>query len=393
LRNILIVHNRYRQPGGEDAVVEAEASLLRAHGHHVSLLEVGNDDVRSSGHLLRTAIEAPYSLSMRSEVSRRIRESAADIVHAHNTFPRISPSIYDACAAAQVPVVQTLHNYRLLCPAATMVREGAICERCATGLPVDAVRFGCYRSRPESLVAAATVALHRARGTWRTRVSGFIALTQFARAKFVAAGLPADRVFVKPNFSPAMPASPMARRREALFVGRLSEEKGLRTLIEAWRRVEWPLRVIGDGPLASELAAIAPAHVAFEGWRPATDARRAMEEASFLILPSEWYEGLPMVVVEAFARGLPVVASRIGGLPELVRDGWNGVLVEPRDARALAERVNELTADPQRLIDMGAAARSDHAARFSPASNYHMLAAIYDAATDAAGFTVEKRPA
>ena len=387
---VLLVHNSYRQAGGEDAVVAAERALLAGHGHEIDMFAASNDDLDGPGAILATAWRAPYSAAARDALARRLAAARPDVVHVHNFFPRLTPAIHDACRAAGVAVVQTLHNYRLICPAATLLRDGRVCELCVSGSAYRAVRYGCYRgSRRATLAVARMIETHRRRRTWHEKVDRFIALTEFAKGRFVAGGLPAARIAVKPNFAADEGAPGTGPRAGALYVGRLSEEKGARPLIAAWRRVETPLRVIGDGPLAAELRAAAPANVAFLGARDAEGVRAEMRRAAVLIVPSICYEGFPMVIAEAYCRGLPVIASRLGGLAEIVADGETGLLAAPGDSADLAATATRAAANPEALRALGAGARRRYLARYTPAANHDQLIAIYDAAMTAAGLTLD----
>ena len=375
---VLLVHNAYREPGGEDAVVAAEHALLAAHGHEVALFTASNEAVGGALSRLKVAWRAPYSAAARDALAARIAAFSPDVVHVHNFFPLLTPSLYDACRAAGVAVVQTLHNYRLLCPVATLMRRGRVCELCLTGSAYQAVLHGCYReSRQATLAVARMIERHRRLGTWRTKVERFIALTEFARRKFVAGGLPPERLTVKPNFA-ADPGEPAPGRREgALYVGRLSPEKGVETLLAAWRSLAVPLRVVGDGPLAEVLARACPPTVSLLGRLPPAEVGREMARAAFLVVPSHCYEGFPMVVVEAYARGLPVLASGHGALAEVVEDGVTGRHVAPADAADLAAKAAWAAANPETLAAMGRAARARFRARYDAPRNHERLLAIY----------------
>lgn len=379
---ILLAHNVYQQAGGEEAVVAAERALLQAHGHEVDLFTASNDAVHGLRSQIATALRVPYSPEIRETLARRLAADRPDVVHVHNFFPLLTPSLYDACRAVRVPVVQTLHNYRLICPVATLLRDGKTCEICVTASAFRSVLHGCYRgSRLGTLAVARMVERHRKAGTWRHKVDRFIALTDFARAKFIEGGIPADRIVVKPNFVPdpsGEGVSPRtARDGGALFVGRLSPEKGLQTLIDAWRGLDIPLRIAGDGPLRDVVRGAASASVSVLGSLPGTAIAEEMRRAAFLVVPSEWYEGFPMVIAEAYAHGLPVVASRLGSLAEIVEDGVTGVHFVPGDCRDLAAKARWAAANPGELRRLGTGARQRYAERYTPGANYAALAAIY----------------
>lgn len=384
---ILIAHNRYQQAGGEDTVVEAEGALLSQHGHDVDLLLVDNRDL-ADGILtqIKTAFNATYSRLGRAKLREAIKTFRPDIVHVHNFFPQLSPSIYDACADEGIPVVQTLHNYRLICPGALLMRDGNICEQCITGSPYQAVVYGCYRnSKLGSLAVAHMVATHRRLGTWSKKVSHFIACTEFFKSKFTQAGFSEDRISVKPNFVLDPQASTDPKKRDdwksreafALFVGRLSPEKGVRTLFKAWTTLDihYCLKVAGSGPLEDEMPE--QANIVGLGFQEPDNVRSLMDQALFLVVPSEWFEGFPMVIVEAFAHGLPVLASRLGSLGEITEDGATGLFFEPGDDKDLANKACWLLERPEECRRMGRNARHKYVEKFSPEVNYAQLLNIY----------------
>ncbi len=384
---ILIAHNRYQQAGGEDTVVEAERALLSQHGHDVDLLLVDNRDL-PDGILtqIQTAFTATYSRNGRAKLRKAIRIFGPDIVHVHNFFPQLSPSIYDACADEGIPVVQTLHNYRLICPGALLMRDGKICEQCITGSPYQATLYGCYRnSRLGSLVVAHMVATHRRLGTWSDRVDRFIALTEFAKSKFLQSGFPEDRINVKPNFVLDPQPSTGSKKRDdwepcesfALFVGRLSPEKGVRTLFTAWTTLDihYCLKVAGSGPLEDEMPE--QTNIVGLGFQEQDNVRSLMDQALFLIVPSEWFEGFPMVIVEAFAHGLPVLASRLGSMGEIIENEVTGLFFEPGDDKDLASKACWLLERPDECRRMGRNARIKYVEKFSPEVNYAQLLSIY----------------
>lgn len=249
---VLICHNFYQQGGGEDQVFAAESELLRKFGHEVQTHSVHNDAVELQGRL-KLAASTIWNRSAASEIADRVRKHRAQVVHFHNTFPLLSPAVYSAAQGAGAAVVQTLHNYRLICPAATLFRDGKPCEKCLGRLPLPGVVHGCYRgSRAATAVAAAMLGVHRALGTYADQIDAYIALTNFARDKFVEAGFDGGKIHVKPNFLDPDPGEGSGDGGFALFVGRLSEEKGIRPMLEAWKTAgkTIPLKICGDGPLA-----------------------------------------------------------------------------------------------------------------------------------------------
>ncbi len=372
---ILLVHNAYQQRGGEDMVAEAEAALLRAHGHAVIEYRRHNDEIAGQSRA-DIALQTLWSRRTMREMGKLLDDELPDVVHVHNTFPLISPSLYTACAQAGVPVVQTLHNFRLLCPQAMFLREGRVCEDCLGRLPWRGAVRGCYRdSRLQSTVLTGMLLTHRALGTWQQHITRYIALNDFCRDKFIAGGLPAERISVKPNFVDfALP--PPGTRKGFLFVGRLSPEKGVSVLGRATRMLDSiELRVAGTGPEAAALADLPG--VDLLGGLDMGAVYRQMCRSEALVLPSIWYENFPRTLVEAYACGLPVIASRIGALAELVRDGETGLLFEPGDPSALATCLRWAQAHPREMAAMGQRARARYEAEFTGERNYGQLMTIY----------------
>ncbi len=373
---VLLVHNQYNQRGGEDAVADSEQELLLRHGHQVRRLHRHNRDLANM-HPASAAVQALYSLPTRKAAAQVLADFAPDVVHVHNTFPLISPSVYWACADAGVPVVQTLHNFRVACPQAMFLREGNVCEDCLGRAPWPAIRHGCYRgSRAETTVLSSMLVLHRQLGTWTDKVSLYIALNEFCRRKFVQAGLPEHRLVVKPNFVD-VPAPVLQARSGMLFVGRLSEEKGVAVLGQAQRQAgtEVALDVIGDGPMRGHLEDLSG--VQLLGAMPQQEVLQRMSAARALVLPSICYESFPRTLVEAFACGLPVLASRIGALAELVTDGITGLHFEAGNPADLASKMAWAHAHPEEMARMGLRARAEYEERYTPAQNHALLIDIY----------------
>jgi glycosyltransferase involved in cell wall biosynthesis len=379
LVRILLVHNYYLQPGGEDQVFAAETETLRAHGEEVQAYTVHNSRIAAMSRLT-LAKSTIWNRQVAAELTTLLGDFQPDLVHFHNTFPLVSPAAYVAVQRAGIPVVQTLHNFRLLCLNGLFLRNGRACEDClgrATAWP--GVRHACYRqSRPASAVVAAMLAVHRGRRTWQTAVDTYIALSEFARRKFVAGGLPSDRIVVKPNFLLRDPGSGSHGGKFALYVGRLSPEKGIGALVRLWALLDpgIPLRVIGSGPLQS-LAAGSPSTVEWLGWLPHDRVLAAMRDASFLVFPSKWYEGFPMVLLEAMATGLPVIASRYGSLPEIVEDGESGLLIAPGDTERWTDILRWAISHPQALAAMGRRARQLFERKYTQEKGSRMLLDVY----------------
>jgi glycosyltransferase involved in cell wall biosynthesis len=316
-----------------------------------------------------------------------VQREKPDLVHVHNTFVMISPSIYSACAQVGVPVVQTLHNYRLLCLAANFFREGKVCEDCLGGSLWPGVKHGCYRhSHSASAVVAVMLTSHRMRQTWQREVSCFIALSEFARNKFVEGGLPPEKIFVKPNFVYPDPGARSEIGDYALFVGRLSPRKRIDTLLAAWKKLRQPipLLIVGDSSeremLQAEAARQGLNHVQFKGQLPRQETMTAINHARFLVFASEWYENFPVTIAESFACSTPVICSRLGAMEEIVTDGRTGLHFNSGDADDLAARVEWAWQHPEQMRVMGLQARSEYELKYTAEKNYPQLMEIYDRA-------------
>lgn len=376
---ILIAHNRYQERGGEDVVFENELRLLTSAGHDVRTLIVSNDTITSPLNNVMTAIRTVKNPIGVASMARAIREFQPDIVHIHNYFPLLSPAVYDACRNAGVPVVQTLHNYRAFCAAAVLLRKGKICRLCMQGSPIWGVVHRCYRgSIIGSAAAARMIAVHRRRRTWSTSVDRYIALSEFGRNLFVAAGFPAERIAIKPNFidDPSAPPDDLSRDG-VLFVGRLSPEKGVRFLVEACARRGYPLRIVGNGPELTSIREAAYPGMTLLGNLPREAVFAEMRRAAVVVLPSIWYETFGMVIIEAFASATPVIASRIGAFSEIVEDGVTGFHVPPSDTEALAERIEYVLGNPLEARRLGRAARKKFMENYTPSINLKLLETIY----------------
>lgn len=386
---IVLVHNYYQQRGGEDVVFEQERDLLRRAGDEVVEYCRTNEEVIGSPLLERIAAVPTTIWSQQScnnFLSLLAREQP-DVVHVHNTFFRISPSIYWACAGAGVPVVQTLHNYRLLCPVGTFLRDSQLCHACVDHGLWEGVRYGCYR---DSCAATAVVALmltaHRHCKTWTKHIDRYIALSNFSRSKFLEGGLPAEKVLVKPNFVYPDPGAATGDGEYAVFVGRLSSEKGLPALLSAWKLLAnpLPLLIVGDGPLRAELerrvAADGLVSIKFCGRLERQQVLDIIKRARFLVFPSQCYENFPGAIAEAFACGVPVLASALGAMQELVDDRITGMLVRPADPADLSEKVAWAWSHPAALKEMGRAARLKYEDQYTAERNYLRLRGIYQEA-------------
>jgi glycosyltransferase involved in cell wall biosynthesis len=384
---ILVVHNSYQQQGGEYAARETEIGLLLQAGHHVVEFQRFNNEISGYSNLqkIRLGWQTTWSQQTLHEMRAVLRKESPEVVHFHNTLPLISPSAYYACAEEGVPVVQTLHNYRLLCPAATFLRDGQVCEECiGRSVPWRAVAHACYReSRASSAAVATMLVVHRALQTWQKKIDVYIALTEFARQKHIQGGLPAERIVVKPNSVYSDPGAKCGPGEYAIYIGRLSEEKGLRLLLEAWTvlAAPIPLLIVGDGPLrnhlAAEIAKRGLMHISLTGHLANHKTLGLLQRARFLVLPSICYEGFPVTVAESYASGIPVIASRHGALEEIVADGQTGMLFEPNNPRDLAEKALLAWRQGRTMQAMGRAARNEYERKYQPSVNYESLMRIY----------------
>jgi glycosyltransferase involved in cell wall biosynthesis len=380
---ILSVHNRYQIRGGEDGSRELEERLLRDMGHQVDVYEEHNDRVATLGKL-RLVSKTIWSVETYQNLNSLLTEQTYDVIHVQNFFPLISPSVYYAAKAKGIPVVQTLRNYRLLCPNGEFFRDGRVCEDClGQFVPLPGVVHACYRgNRAATAVVAAMLTVHRAMGTWTHLIDIYIALNEFAREKFIEGGLPAEKIVVKPNFVHPDLSPGEGRGGYALFVGRLSLEKGLDTLFKAWESLgsKITLKIVGDGPLAQQVAeSVAKgSEIEYLGYRPLTEVYELMGEAAFLVFPSEWYEGQPRTIIESFAVGTPVVASNLGAMSTLVSPGRTGFHFRPGDSGDLVAQVEWALAHPDELARMRREARAEFEAKYTAQENYLRLKEIYE---------------
>jgi glycosyltransferase involved in cell wall biosynthesis len=382
---ILQVHNSYQRRGGEDQVFAAEYELLKSHGHQVVQYVKHNDTIHGMSRI-GVGLRTIWNSGTYQELRTLIRQESPDIVHAHNTFPLISPALYYAAATERVPVVQTLHNYRLLCPAATFFRNGRVCEKCMhRRVPYPSVLRGCYRNtRTGTTALASALVVHRVAGTWKTKVTAYIALTNFAKAKFIEGGLPAERIAVKPNCLTADPAIGPGKGGYAFFAGRLTEEKGVCTMLNAWARLgsTIPLKIAGDGPLADSIkrqTAVLPG-IHWLGNCDRTMLTQLYHDAAFTVFPSQCYESLPLTIIESLACGTPVIASALGSMNEIIIDGVNGFRFKPGDDTDLADRIRYVLGQPERLQAMRQSSRMFYEKNYTPKRNYDLLIQIYESA-------------
>lgn len=387
--HVVSIFNRYALRGGEEEVFEAETEMLAARGCQVTPVSFRTEPPTGPFAKVGMGLRTTWSATWHKKICKLLSKARPDVVHVHNSFPVMSPAIYYACGKAGVPLVQTLHNYRLLCPGALFYRDGKVCEDCLAAGLHSGVQHGCYRgSRAQTASVVLMLGTHRALGTWNRKVGVYIALTEFARKKFIEGGLPAERIAVKSNFLEPDPGARQGPGEGAIFVGRLSEEKGLLTLLEAWRRIprEFPLRIIGEGPLLEELRVRKRENgldgISIEGRLPRADTIAAIRRAQFLIFPSLWYECFPLTLVEAFACGVPVVASQLGAMAEIVATGRTGVLFRAGDPSDLAEKILWAFSHPNDLEAMSGRCREEFLSKYTSEQNFDQLMKIYRTVMD-----------
>lgn len=386
--DLLIVHNFYNsgRPSGENQVVDTERQLLQKNGHVLRAFNRHSDEIRCKGAVgvIQGAFATPYNPWVVKAIQQKLAEFTPDVVHVHNTFPLISPAIFHAIGKRAARVL-TLHNYRLFCPAAIPMRDGNVCTQCLDRrTPLPAMIHGCYRSsRAATLPLAISVGLHRALGTWTNKVDAFICLSDFQRELMIESGLPREKVHVKPNFYPGNPevVAWTERKPYVVFAGRLTPEKGVINLLRAWQ--DWgagapELRLVGDGELRGQLERMAEGlPVRFLGQMPAERAQAEIANARLQILPSECFEGFPMVVREAFAFGTPAAVSNLGPLPSIVEHGKSGVVFMPGAPESLVDEVRKAWHTPGLLEQLGRGARAEFESKYTEDANYATLMDIY----------------
>ncbi|WP_432192850.1 glycosyltransferase [Streptomyces sp. bgisy027] len=387
--HVLVVHNRYAsaQPSGENKVVDQEVELLRTAGHRVELFERRSDDIAARSLLGKAALPflVPWNPAVRTELAARLRTERPDVVHVHNVFPLLSPAVLAACADAGVPAVATLHNYTQVCPPGTLQRDGRPCTECVgSAAPLPAVRHGCYRnSRLATVPLAVSLSVNRRR--WWSGVERFLCISAAQRDVLVRSGMPAERLVVKHNFVPDPDDRRSGAGEHVLYLGRLAQAKGVRLLMTAWDEVAAaggvgvPLVIAGTGPLEQEVTAWAAGRddVRFVGLYDTAECRKAIARSVAVVAPSTWLEAFGLVVVEAMAAGVPVVAAGHGAFVELVEDGVTGLLHRPGEPGSLASCIRRIASGGDRNQEMGRAARRRYERGFSPAVGLERLVEEY----------------
>ena len=384
---ILVGHNHYQRHGGEDAVVDAEIGLLKQYGNEVQYYQRSNDEIEAAGFFSKIEYLMQMNWAQKSyrEVKRIIKTFRPDIAHFHNIFYMISPSVYWACQEERVPVVQSLHNFRLLCSNALFYRNGKTCEDCMQKSLWQGVYHKCFRSSYlQTFLMARLLMKHWRKGTWLNFVDAYITLSPFSRQKYIQGGLPAHKIFVKPNFEREEVAMAALNQEEdcVLYVGRLSVEKGVDVLLKAWQKMATlPLKIIGDGPLFDRLKQYASerhmANVTFLGRLDNDECRRWIRRAKFIVVPSVCYENFPRFIVEAFACGVPVLASRIGSLQDIVEEGKTGLFFKAGDPDDLAQKAQWMITHDEAVSEMCREVKRTFDSKYTDHKNYEQLMAIY----------------
>lgn len=386
---ILLVHNSHRSgsSSGDDVVFNKEFSLLKEYGEGVAKLDPSNDeyDKSSAGRKLLTIIQIPWSFSFYSKIKELLKREKPDVIHIHNFFPFISPSVFYAADSLHIPVVQTLHDFRYLCPMAFFMRSGNICTECRDGRFFRSITYGCFKgSKLQTVPLAFMLKLHNYLKTFKKKIDGYICLTESQRKIFLDAHFDEKKLFIKPNFVDDTYEQKGYKYGDyAVFIGRLGEEKGIRTLIGAWRELsDIPLKIIGSGPDADEFKSLVSdlgiQNIEFLGYKPYLECRKILNDARFLIMPSIWYETFGLTIIEAFSHGKPVIASHLGAMADLVKDKITGLLFTPMNTQELADKVRWLWNNPEECKRMGLNARKEYETKYTPGKNYEMLMEIYN---------------
>lgn len=381
---ILFVHNKYQVRGGEDTVLDNEISMLRNQGHEVDVFIVSNDTVVGFFSKAGAALNCIYSIASYHTFSRVLLKIKPDIVHVHNFFPKISPSVFYACNKNRVPVVHTLHNFRSICPSATLMHKGEVCEESVTKSPFWTVSKKVYKgSVIGTFFLYIMVVVHRKIGTWNKRVDGYIALTEFSKSIYINAGWPQEKLYVKPNSVCERYGEkelPKSKRNFVLYVGRLSEEKGLDFLLGRFASLGVPLKIVGDGPLKSDVEALSKkyAHIEYLGLLEHSAVMELLNNATCLVMASTWYEGFPMVIVEAYALGIPVVVPNLGNMAAVVEEGVTGLKYKPGDPHSFDAKVKKVFYDEEYRSLLSESTKACYQKRYTPDLNYETLLSIYE---------------
>ncbi len=388
---ILVVHNYYQLSGGEDVVFKQEKELLRSHNHEVLEYTRSNEEINSYSFFKKISlgIKTLWAFDSVKDLKNIAKSFKPDVVHFHNTFPLISPAAYYVFRALHIPIILTLHNYRLLCPRADFFRDGKVCEDCLNKyFPWPGIMHACYHhSKIMSSDVSLMLAFHRLINTWNRCVNAFIVLSNFSRDKFIQAGLNEKKIFIKPNFVSPDPFSVNKLGECALFAGRLSPEKRVVTLLNAWKLIDHtPLQIFGSGSDTVTVERMIKEYelknVILKSFIPREQLMREIKNSFFVVFPSEWYETFGLIIIEAFACGIPVIAAKIGAVKEIVKHGFTGLHFSPGDYNELAYWVTWAGDHRQEMEEMGRNARKEYEIKYSANVNYQMLINIYNVARE-----------
>jgi glycosyltransferase involved in cell wall biosynthesis len=381
---VLVVHNQFQHLGGEDFTAHAEIELMRSRGAHVETLVYDSNDPGLVRRVKRRPDELVFNRGAYRDIRQIVQREKIEVVHCHNLWPMIGPSAYWAAKHEGVALVQTVHDFRAGCLQGQLLRGGQICEQCRPGWHLNGIRFGCYRgSYVQSVALGVAQTINAIRRVWSLPTL-YIAPSQFVQAKLRGWGISEGRIVVKPHFVTQDPGFSRAERNVAVFVGRLSQEKGLQTVLDVWNPDWVPLVIIGDGPqrvdLEQQVRRLGKPNVQFAGRKTPAEVEAFLRGACFLILPSITYETFGRVLIEAYAHGVPVLASRLGATPEIVEDGRTGLLFNAHDRFDLSAKLAQMAADPQQSASMRWPARLAFEQRYSAAANAESLLSAYQRA-------------
>lgn len=381
---ILIIHNHYLEKGGEDEVVSSEIKMLKDFGHSIIFYERSNKEIVKLPFFKKLyffANDIIWSQSVYKEVKEIVKKEKPDIAHIHNIFVSITPSVYDALSEENIPVVQTLHNYRLLCLNGLFYRDNKICQDCVKLNLIPSLIHRCYRkSFFLTLFLKRMLDFHFKKKTFQEKIDTYIVLSEFSKKKFTEADFPKDKIYVKPNFVDLKAEKRTMPGDYTLFIGRLINYKGINILITAYQRLKgYQLKIIGGGPLFDKLKKKTEKMNSIEllGRLSYEQTINYIKICKFLIVPSECYETFGRVIVEAFACGVPVVASNIGAIKEIVADGISGLLFNPGDIDDLSKKIKYLMGNNALIISMGEEARRVYEEKYTSEKNYTILMEIY----------------
>ena len=383
---IIQIHNQYNHYGGEDSVLDKEKKLLVENGHEViQLIRKNNDEIKHIWDHLIVAKNLIHSKKSEKIVNEKINSVKPDIVHIHNFFPLWTTSVLDACLKNKVPVVMTLHNYRLFCAKASLYRNGKICELCPQKGLHHALYYGCYQDSFIKTLPVTNLLFNLKKKKKGLKIDKLIALTKFGKKKFIEFGIPENKLTVKPNFineSKQVKNSNPVKEEFILYVGRLTKEKGIETLIKAWEKIDFKLKIFGDGPLKEKIKKIINKRIELNEFVPNIEISKKMSQAKFLIFPSEWYEPFGITLLEAFANKLPILSSNIGSMKEIITDKENGILFKASNVEDLIEKINLMINNPDLLNIIKEKAYDKYLDLYTPQKNYQMLIKIYKEAIE-----------